>query len=442
MSLSSVLKITCDIRKGQILNSGSSLYTILEFVGEGRFGKVAKCQKKSSLDTVAIKIIRKGTAFMRETEKELTMLNMVSVLNPDHANIIKFFERFEYMGHTCLVFEMLDCHLFDLLTGREWEPMRLSEIRSVAKQLLVALDALKPLGILHTDIKPDNVMCVNKQVSPLRVKLIDFGLALVVSSVHPGMKIQPKGYRSPEAALGLPFTEAVDVWSVGCILAFLYIADNLFPVDCEYQMMKCMVDVLGQPEDRILCCGKYTKRFFTKEGDNEGLHYRLKTPEEYEAANQVAFLEWSGIVEPPSSLDDLINFYPIQEVGELEDRREFVDLMKCLLDLDGEHRISPQQALLHPFITMAHLNKDLDYEYRDYLHTARSKMSNVQEEDCKDKEPEKLCSDRESHIDTTQSTTLGSSRTILKRFNRFCGTITSLFSRFRPPADDSTVNAP
>ncbi|XP_077574771.1 homeodomain-interacting protein kinase 3-like isoform X2 [Stigmatopora nigra] len=390
-SYDSVPKITCDILKGQILNSGSSLYTILDFVGEGRFGKVAKCQKKSSMDTVAIKIIRKGTAFMRETEKELTMLNMVSTLNPDHANIIKFFERFEYMGHTCLVFEMLDCHLFDLLTGREWEPMPLSEIRSVAEQLLVALDALKPLGILHTDIKPDNVMCVNKQVSPLRVKLIDFGLALVVSSVHP---------------------------------------------DCEYQMMKCMVDVLGQPEDRILCCGKYTKRFFTKEGDNEGLHYRLKTPEEYEAANQVTFLEWSGIVETPSSLDDLINFYPVQEVGELEDRREFVDLMKLLLDLDGEHRISPQQALLHPFITMAHLNKDLDYEHRDYLHTARSKMSNVQEEDCKDKDSEKLCCERERVIDTAQSTTLGSSRTILKRFNRFCGSITSLFSRFRHPADD------
>uniref|UniRef100_A0A3Q2ZGT0 Protein kinase domain-containing protein n=1 Tax=Hippocampus comes TaxID=109280 RepID=A0A3Q2ZGT0_HIPCM len=218
LSVVKLLLITCNVLTGQILNSGSSPYTILEFVGEGRFGKVAKCLKKSTMDTVAVKIIKKDAFFIRDTEKELAMLKMVSDLNPDHANIIKFFERFEYMGHTCLVFEMLDCHLFDLLIGRNWEPMSLSEIRSVAKQLLVALDALKRLGILHTDIKPDNIMCVNKQDCPLRVKLIDFGLAQVVSSVHPGMKIQPKGYRAPEAALGLPFTEAIDVWSVGCVL--------------------------------------------------------------------------------------------------------------------------------------------------------------------------------------------------------------------------------
>ena len=62
-------------------------------------------------------------------------------------------------------------------------------------QLFVALDALKGLGVLHTDIKPDNVMFVNMKDQPLRVKLIDFGLAMMVSKVRLGMKIQPCGYR-------------------------------------------------------------------------------------------------------------------------------------------------------------------------------------------------------------------------------------------------------
>ncbi|XP_051940348.1 homeodomain-interacting protein kinase 2-like [Hippocampus zosterae] len=434
----SVLLITCNVQTGQILNSGSSPYTVLEFVGKGRFGKVAKCLKKSTMDTVAVKIIKKDAFFIRDTEKELAMLKMVSDLNPDHANIIKFFERFEYMGHTCLVFEMLDCHLFDLLIGRNWEPMSLSEIRSVAKQLLMALDALKRLGILHTDIKPDNIMCVNKQDCPLRVKLIDFGLAQVVSSVHPGMKIQPKGYRAPEAALGLPFTEAVDVWSVGCVLVFLYIADNLFPVDCEYQMMKCMVDVLGQPQDHVLCAGKYTKRFFTKEEASEGLHYRLRTPEEYEAVNHTAPLEWSGFIEPPSSLDALMTFYPVRgEVGELEDRRAFVELLKWMLHLDGNQRISPHQALLQPFITMTHLSKDPDNQCSDYISTACSMMKNVQEDDCKDKYPENQCSDMDKLIETAQSTSLDFRSTIFQRIYRLCGRITPLFSCFNPSADDS-----
>ncbi|XP_050925346.1 homeodomain-interacting protein kinase 1-like [Lates calcarifer] len=165
------------------------------------------------------------------------MLKVISVLNSDHTNVVKFFERFEYMGQTCLAFEMLDRSLYELLQERNWKPLSLNEIRPITKQLLVALAALKELGVLHTDIKPDNIMFVNKQDQPLRVKLIDFGEAIPASKVQPGLDLQPVGYRAPEIALGFPFTEAIDVWGVGCTLAFLYLADNLFPVECDYQMV-------------------------------------------------------------------------------------------------------------------------------------------------------------------------------------------------------------
>lgn len=59
----------------------------------------------------------------------------------------------------------------------------------------MALDALCNIGVLHTDIKPDNVMFVNSQDQPLRIKLIDFGLAISRSRVNPGMDLQPTGYR-------------------------------------------------------------------------------------------------------------------------------------------------------------------------------------------------------------------------------------------------------
>lgn len=59
----------------------------------------------------------------------------------------------------------------------------------------MALAALKELGVLHTDIKPDNIMFVNKQDQPLRVKLIDFGEAIPASKVQPGLDLQPVGYR-------------------------------------------------------------------------------------------------------------------------------------------------------------------------------------------------------------------------------------------------------
>lgn len=59
----------------------------------------------------------------------------------------------------------------------------------------MALDALKSLGILHTDIKPENILFVNKQAQPMRVKLIDFGEAIPATKVQPGMDLQPVGYR-------------------------------------------------------------------------------------------------------------------------------------------------------------------------------------------------------------------------------------------------------
>lgn len=133
-------------------------------------------------------------------------------------------------------------------------------------QLFVALDALKDIGILQTDIKPDNIMFVN--VQSLRIKLINFGEAISAISAHPGMNLKLAGYRrlypsqlirchcvslfniallltnchfsllrAPEIAFGLPFTQAIDVWGVGCTIAFIYLAENLFLVDCDHQMV-------------------------------------------------------------------------------------------------------------------------------------------------------------------------------------------------------------
>ena len=66
---------------------------------------------------------------------------------------------------------------------------------ALSLQLLVALDALKGLGIMHTDIKPDNIMLVDAVNQPFRVKLIDFGLALPASAAWPGISLQPRGFR-------------------------------------------------------------------------------------------------------------------------------------------------------------------------------------------------------------------------------------------------------
>lgn len=126
-----------------------------------------------------------------------------------------------------------------------------------------ALDFLKVQRFMHSDIKLENVMLVNHQKEPFRVKLIDFGLADKVSRVEMGQTIQTLPYRwtlvsrrniragakgdvaltclsfhrSPEVFLVLPLTEATDMWSLGCLAAALLLGNLLYHGKSDYDIV-------------------------------------------------------------------------------------------------------------------------------------------------------------------------------------------------------------
>uniref|UniRef100_A0A671Y066 Protein kinase domain-containing protein n=1 Tax=Sparus aurata TaxID=8175 RepID=A0A671Y066_SPAAU len=297
-----------------ILVSNSTRYLIMDFIGEGSFGKVAKCLNLTTCNTEAVKIHTNSKENI--IQKEVKMLEAIKALDPEKDNIVRFIEGFRFDDLSCLAFEMLDKSLFDLMRERRFMPLSLNEIRPVIHQLLVAFDALKDIGVLHTDLKPDNIMLVNHKDQPYKVKLIDFGLAAPVSQLKVGMAMQARSYRAPEVMLGLPLSEAVDMWGVGCVAAFLYFGMKLFPGNCEYHWMKIMVQLLGQPEDHLLSTGIHS--------------LQLKSPEEYRKDKRDALA--------------------------YEDLMAFSSLLKSFLHLDPTKRITPKQALKHPFLTMTHLS--------------------------------------------------------------------------------------
>lgn len=138
--------------------------------------------------------------------------------------------------------------------------------------MLVALGMLSNLGILHADIKPNNIMLVNRWEQPLRVKLIDFGLAIPTNCTTLGMQLQPTGFRyvssgssrrlemmklfkysicwqrchwlalrllrAPEVSLGLPISQAIDLWGLGCTLGYLFLGEHLFSTSSKFQMVR------------------------------------------------------------------------------------------------------------------------------------------------------------------------------------------------------------
>lgn len=88
----------------------------------------------------------------------------------------------------------------------------------IAQQCLDALQYLHRLGIIHCDLKPENVLI--KSYSRCEIKVIDLGSSCFHTD-NLCLYVQSRSYRAPEVILGLPYDQRIDMWSLGCILAEL-----------------------------------------------------------------------------------------------------------------------------------------------------------------------------------------------------------------------------
>jgi serine/threonine-protein kinase PRP4 len=114
----------------------------------------------------------------------------------DRRHCVRFLSSFKYRNHLCLVFESLHLNLREVLKkfGRNIG-LQLSAVRAYSKQLFIALKHLKNCGVLHCDIKPDN-MLVNEGKNVL--KLCDFGNAMFAGKNEVTPYLVSRFYRSPE----------------------------------------------------------------------------------------------------------------------------------------------------------------------------------------------------------------------------------------------------
>ena len=97
----------------------------------------------------------------------------------------------------------------------------------------------------------------------LQIKLADFGSAVVGFEKHSAPYIQSRYYRAPEAIVGVPFTSAIDMWSLGCILCELFIARPIFPGQSECEQIYIITRALrSEIPKEILRKGLKTNNFF------------------------------------------------------------------------------------------------------------------------------------------------------------------------------------
>ncbi|KAI9300619.1 kinase-like domain-containing protein, partial [Cunninghamella echinulata] len=334
-------------------------YRVIELLGSGTFGQVAKCKNILTGELVAIKVIKNKPAYLKQSSIEVEILKLLNRdYDPnDEHHILRLLEYFMHKHHLCLVFELLSVNLYDLIKQNSFKGLSTKLIHSFTIQILDVLALLKEANIIHCDLKPENILLLNID-SPV-IKVVDFGSACKISHKMYSY-IQSRFYRSPEVLIGLNYTADIDMWSLGCIVAELFLGLPIFPGSSEYNQLSRIIDTCGMPPDYMIDQGKNGNRYFniTTNENNGHMIYTLKSRRQY-ASEQRRQEKPGKQYFKTNDLDDLILNYrmPKDDMSkedidiEKENRILLLDFLKHVLTVDPNERLTPEEALQHPFIT-------------------------------------------------------------------------------------------
>uniref|UniRef100_A0A4W6EAR8 Protein kinase domain-containing protein n=1 Tax=Lates calcarifer TaxID=8187 RepID=A0A4W6EAR8_LATCA len=178
---------------------------------------------------------------------------------------------------------------------------------------------------------------------PLKIKLIVFGSACDASKAAQGSFVQPRWYRAPETIMGLPFNEAIDMWSLGCIVAELFLGFPLYPGKYEYEIIWHIIQTQGPLPEYFLSAGLHTSHFYKKTWPNL---WELITPYECRCIPLNSLDDLKELQQKPVSLMSVANFMA---------EKDHLELVKQMLPLRPTQRRTLRQVLQHTFFTMVHL---------------------------------------------------------------------------------------
>ncbi|KAJ1427054.1 kinase-like domain-containing protein [Ochromonadaceae sp. CCMP2298] len=333
-------------REGDVIKKR---YRIIKRLGIGTFGAVFKCHDSKHGDVVALKVVRSIKRYIDSAQIEARVLH--DLFDQQKAKgvdvCLKMYSHFKFDDHYCIVCERLGLSLLDLIKKNRYKRTPLRVVRDVSRQLLKALDFLTSIGLVHTDLKLENVLFERSTLraetvlqggrevtveAPVHtaVKLIDFGGATYATDRNKSRIINTRQYRSPEVTLELGWSYPSDMWSAGCIVAEVYSGELLFGTHDELEHLALMEQAL-EP-----------------------------FPPHMVRASPLRDLFEAGRVKrhclPRASLREVEAMRPLQRYFQLapEDPGSGIgDLVKAMLRLDPAKRVTPRQGLLYDFVTEA-----------------------------------------------------------------------------------------
>ena len=218
---------------GPILQPGSILggrYEILQMLGQGGMGAVYKARDLAVNQLVALKVIRpdlaSNPAIIERFKQELILARQVT-----HKNVIRIYDLAEADGVKFITMEFVEgADLRSLVHETENKKLAPAEAVEIMRQVCLALEAAHSVGVIHRDLKPQNIM----RDKTGRVLVMDFGLARTIDGggmTQSGAMVGTLEYMSPEQALGKSLDQRSDLFTVGLIFYELLTGKMPFHAD-------------------------------------------------------------------------------------------------------------------------------------------------------------------------------------------------------------------
>lgn len=297
-------------------------YKLIKPIGHGAYGVVVSARDEDSGRKVAIKKVANAFEDLVDAKRILREIKLLRHFN--HENIIRVVDvqeppSLKDFTDVYIVTDLMETDLHRVIYSKQI--LSDDHIRYFVYQILKALKYMHSAGVLHRDIKPSNLL-LNADCD---LKLCDFGLARGVDEDEANTLTEyvvTRWYRAPEIMLACPsYTNAIDVWATGCILAELYGRQPIFPGHDYLHQLKLISDYIGTPDEERL-------DFVTS---RRARKFMLDLPRKEK-------VNWAHVF--PSACD------------------EAIDLLDKMLRFDPGKRITVDDALKHPYMKKLYTGKE------------------------------------------------------------------------------------